>query len=788
MLCGYDPSVDKYRLSILKGHLEGAALEWFMQSVNSPHFAQGRELTFTDALCALHQRFVTSANAQRATRAFEAVRFDNQKGPDNFAESLLKRANAMHHVPDEFVINQKFLAGLPRDIRYKLKVDREMTAEYTPFPSLRNSARQLWTAMNEDTPPVAVNPRTSAPSTARNAPAAPAPRRASTAPELQAPHRAPLPPRTVGSEDTRTCFECGAVGHIGTNPRCPRYNDPPIVPGARVCTQRVLESYADGHEAPHDEYAAEDPEEAADEELEGLWGGEQYMPDEEDPNTAPDLEALMPDDDEPVRVGALYARHFALRIEEPEEDADEERYQSGTVPINPDSVPAPRSAAMLDLDQLQLRIPGNQYPEWDAAEEARLAQIAADQDHSLPTFAGILWEFEARTGSRVLSRARSLELESINAVGAEESARDVWRRLIRLQPPLLLGFSARDLRTTAVDVDDVSLQFSDRIFEARQYQQDLLDLLARRLDTRLTVERLAAAPSASDPRAGNNFTRANDENHRLSADIERHVHHVERHLATMLEAQSLVNEELTRRLLAREALALETIVPDPPSPSTRTLAYSAVVEDRDGESSTSVSESTADVVPTESSAELSTNTSTSSPSSIGSSPPPSYPGTPETGGSHASSNNLWKELSDHAAAINSISPEHEPSPEEIAGDRGEMVEETHEVDTRIGFPSPPATPTDPDRDPIPGEPPRMISRAVYLFGAISAEYVTTFLRSDGTVFVEYSPLPDSHYLHEEFRAQHAAAMNFAITEHALDLGVPRDEVRQLVMSPRNIGD
>ncbi|KAJ7868997.1 hypothetical protein B0H14DRAFT_3441019 [Mycena olivaceomarginata] len=151
MLCGYDPSVDKYRLGILKSHLEGAALEWFIQSVNSPHRAAERDITFTEALCALHQRFVTSANAQRATRAFDAVRFEASKGPDPFAEQLLKRAHTMHHVPDEFALNHRFLPGLPREVRYKMKVDREMSAEYTPFPSLRTSARQLWTSMNEDT-------------------------------------------------------------------------------------------------------------------------------------------------------------------------------------------------------------------------------------------------------------------------------------------------------------------------------------------------------------------------------------------------------------------------------------------------------------------------------------------------------------------------------------------------------------------------------------------------------------------------------------------------------------
>ncbi|KAJ7277338.1 hypothetical protein C8J57DRAFT_1060886, partial [Mycena rebaudengoi] len=67
LLCGYDLGVDRFRLSMVKSNLEGYALEWYIQTVPQ------QRLTFTEVLCALHHRFVTSANAQRATRAFDAV-------------------------------------------------------------------------------------------------------------------------------------------------------------------------------------------------------------------------------------------------------------------------------------------------------------------------------------------------------------------------------------------------------------------------------------------------------------------------------------------------------------------------------------------------------------------------------------------------------------------------------------------------------------------------------------------------------------------------------------------
>ncbi|KAJ6453275.1 hypothetical protein C8R47DRAFT_1229074 [Mycena vitilis] len=121
MLCGYDPAIDKYRITMLKSHLDGLALEWFILLLNE---TPRRDLSFTETLCALHQRFITTANAQRATHAFDAVKYDNVLGPDAFAEQLLKRAKLMNHIPDEFAINRRFLSGLPQGIRFRCNADR----------------------------------------------------------------------------------------------------------------------------------------------------------------------------------------------------------------------------------------------------------------------------------------------------------------------------------------------------------------------------------------------------------------------------------------------------------------------------------------------------------------------------------------------------------------------------------------------------------------------------------------------------------------------------------------
>ncbi|KAJ7831259.1 hypothetical protein B0H13DRAFT_2371562 [Mycena leptocephala] len=141
LICGHEEGVDAFRITMTKSYLSGAALEWFILNVNSSHYVASPSVGFADVLCGLLRRFITTANAQRATKAFDLVCYDHAKGPEAFAESLIRRANQMNHVPNEFAVRQRFLAGLPATIRYKMKVDRELSAEYSSLDELRAAAR-----------------------------------------------------------------------------------------------------------------------------------------------------------------------------------------------------------------------------------------------------------------------------------------------------------------------------------------------------------------------------------------------------------------------------------------------------------------------------------------------------------------------------------------------------------------------------------------------------------------------------------------------------------------------
>ncbi|KAJ7164838.1 hypothetical protein C8R43DRAFT_1122714 [Mycena crocata] len=279
-----------------EGHLSGAALDWFILNISKTQVAGRYPMGFADVLCALLGRFITSMNVQRATRSFDAVHFDNIKGPEAFAELLITRANQMHNIPEEFVVRQHFLSGLPATIRYKMKVNRESSPEYSSLEELRTAACHFWSTMCAEE--VAGTPLTRDTAVATKT--------AATVPGRRAPIT-PCPPFPANPGLTNTVRTVPA----GASQRAAK-----PATAAGVQAQRVLDSYAEGEESPDDDMFEGQGEDVG---LgEGLWGGAQYDPgDEEDePELGPNLADLGQD----TRVGAMQACYYALRIPEPDSD------------------------------------------------------------------------------------------------------------------------------------------------------------------------------------------------------------------------------------------------------------------------------------------------------------------------------------------------------------------------------------------------------------------------------------------------------------------------------------
>ncbi|KAF7372409.1 Transposon Tf2-12 polyprotein [Mycena venus] len=494
---------------------------------------------------------------------------------------------------------------------------------------------------------------------------------------------------------------------------------------------------------------------------------------------------------EEVRVGAIRARYFSMRIPDPEVvDEGGTGASQAELPDSDDT-----EAVRLDLDNLVLQHAGSRFPEWTAAEEARQIQDAASRMITVPSYLTLLADFEGRTGSSVLTASQTLELEAINAVGAEENAETLLRELRRLQPVALLGFSPEFLRTTAVNVDEQSPLFEGRVRDTQRHQQDLLDLLARRLEASTEISRLSSLPTGSQPYTGTILCIAEAYNRQFCNEVYSCIHQLDRVLARLLEATHAINEELTRRMMERERYSLETQRSANPTPPTSDAA---------GESAPSRG---VDIAPVASTSAIPSHSSPPPPPPTGTTPPPSYPGLPGSARSmtsdssatsllSAGTSGFWDALSDHDSAANSVAV--------LPGDESATVwisdsDEEAEVGLRAGLisscstkstpsdcPSPPSNGVSSplvvetyDADPARDEAPTLICRSISIFAGTEAEWVYTYLDSEGNVTTRNEPLPADHYLHAEFRPLHDAALATAITDHAEARQITTSEMRAI---------
>ncbi|KAJ7708590.1 hypothetical protein B0H16DRAFT_1746156 [Mycena metata] len=216
--------LDSYRVSLLSGYLEGNALQWFTTEIDNPRVHGGNPLHFSDVICAMHGRYVKSSSAQRATRAFENVSYRPDKGLEKFASDLIAKGGAMIEIPSEFTLKDRFLKGIPKWIGRELKMRRGMTAQFTPWDTLRVNAHQLWETdlgmKDKDNALEASSAKTVARTTPRGAVATE--RAPAKSADRSYPRANPLPTATkTSSNGVRSCFSCGGTDHIAKDKVCP---------------------------------------------------------------------------------------------------------------------------------------------------------------------------------------------------------------------------------------------------------------------------------------------------------------------------------------------------------------------------------------------------------------------------------------------------------------------------------------------------------------------------------------------------------------------------------------
>ncbi|KAJ7602654.1 hypothetical protein DFH06DRAFT_1351179 [Mycena polygramma] len=134
------PKYEENRILYFKTSLGSHAREWFNSDVEPDRGESDIPRTFEAIARAMYRRFVTSATAMRATKEYEAVRYDAVRGIDYLVNELARTSKRMREPPSEFSIRQRFMRLIPPDIHNEL-IKVGLQPEYANLTILKNHAR-----------------------------------------------------------------------------------------------------------------------------------------------------------------------------------------------------------------------------------------------------------------------------------------------------------------------------------------------------------------------------------------------------------------------------------------------------------------------------------------------------------------------------------------------------------------------------------------------------------------------------------------------------------------------
>ncbi|KAJ7145018.1 hypothetical protein C8R46DRAFT_1232351 [Mycena filopes] len=121
-------NLDYYRVVLLQNYLDGEAHRWYVTETRE--FAKendGGVPEFADLICAMHRRFIKSSSAQRATRAFNQVKWEAELGPEQVYADLKEAGQRMVEMPAPFALRSPFMDLMPDWISKELRLHRGLT-------------------------------------------------------------------------------------------------------------------------------------------------------------------------------------------------------------------------------------------------------------------------------------------------------------------------------------------------------------------------------------------------------------------------------------------------------------------------------------------------------------------------------------------------------------------------------------------------------------------------------------------------------------------------------------
>jgi hypothetical protein len=116
------PDRDRECCLQLLSFLSGEAKKWYHQHTVSINRRQ-LSWTFEEIILGLYDRFIHPSTMQDAHKAFFVAKYTSDKGVQGFYDTLLDHAHNMAVYPDDYLIVETFLKGIPESLREPIITD-----------------------------------------------------------------------------------------------------------------------------------------------------------------------------------------------------------------------------------------------------------------------------------------------------------------------------------------------------------------------------------------------------------------------------------------------------------------------------------------------------------------------------------------------------------------------------------------------------------------------------------------------------------------------------------------
>ena len=268
-------------------------------------FARDSNWTFESVIVGLFRAFITTATTQQAMQRYAQVHFSREEGVMAFYRDLLMWAGRLAQYPDQYSFKRRLLNGMPSEYRHHLALYEGVSAEHSSIDDIVRKARHLEKTLitlksgrgaDKQHTQYVPAPAESGQAKAMKPRYGQRPRNESTRPQQHrtdtntgAQPRRPVqrsadsgkaatPNNSATRNDTSklSCYKCGKLGHISSDPKCPQYKKPEQ---RQIFATQILDDRSDGDqpdqaEPPEGQEQVQEPE--GEDNLEDNPDGSQY--------------------------------------------------------------------------------------------------------------------------------------------------------------------------------------------------------------------------------------------------------------------------------------------------------------------------------------------------------------------------------------------------------------------------------------------------------------------------------------------------------------------------------